>query len=127
MGGALGFLILLFILGATIIAGILYYIGEFIYIIILIIICKYKKRTTKKEPITKEHYKTTQTDIDKIIEKYDSSQSSKTKIEHDYFISKKEEFYCERCFKRISEKEYELNECMCEDCFTDVNYYGEDF
>ena len=113
MGGALGFLILLFILGATIIAGILYYIGEFIYIIILIIICKYKKRTTKKEPITKE--------------KYDSSQSSKTKIEHDYFISKKEEFYCERCFKRISEKEYELNECMCEDCFTDVNYYGEDF
>ena len=29
-------------------------------------------------------------------------------------------FYCERCFKKISEEEYEMNDCMCEDCYEDV-------
>ena len=32
-----------------------------------------------------------------------------------------EEFYCERCFKKISEEEYEANDCMCEDCFSDTH------
>ena len=31
-----------------------------------------------------------------------------------------ESFYCERCFKKISEEEYEMNDGMCEDCYEDV-------
>jgi hypothetical protein len=32
-----------------------------------------------------------------------------------------EHFYCERCFKEISEEEYELYDCMCEDCHMDMH------
>ena len=28
---------------------------------------------------------------------------------------------CERCFKKISFEEYELNDFMCEDCYQDVH------
>ena len=31
------------------------------------------------------------------------------------------EFECERCFKKISFEEYELNDSMCEDCYEDVH------
>lgn len=31
-----------------------------------------------------------------------------------------EKFYCERCFKEITEEEYLENDGMCEDCFSDV-------
>ena len=47
-------------------------------------------------------------------------------------IYTKEEFECEMCFKKISEEEYELYDCMCEDCFMDIhidndgNYHDEE-
>ncbi len=31
-----------------------------------------------------------------------------------------EKFYCERCFKEITEEKYLENDGMCEDCFSDV-------
>lgn len=42
------------------------------------------------------------------------------------------EYECERCFKKISYEEWELNDMMCEDCFMDVhtddqgNYHDEE-
>ena len=32
-----------------------------------------------------------------------------------------EKYYCEMCFKDISEEEYELYECMCEECYMDIH------
>ena len=34
----------------------------------------------------------------------------------------KETFCCERCFKEISEEEYELHDGMCEECFDESHY-----
>ena len=33
-----------------------------------------------------------------------------------------EQYECERCLKKISREEYELYDCMCEDCFEDISY-----
>ena len=30
------------------------------------------------------------------------------------------EYYCERCYKKISKEEYELNDWMCEDCYAEL-------
>ncbi len=46
--------------------------------------------------------------------------STKCKTENNNSYIPKEEYYCERCFKKISEEEYEMNDCMCEDCYEDV-------
>ena len=41
----------------------------------------------------------------------------------DIKVNYEEEYYCERCFKKISHEEYELNDCMCEDCYTEVYFF----
>ncbi len=46
--------------------------------------------------------------------------SNNCDIENNNSFMSEEEYYCERCFKRISEEEYEMNDCMCEDCYEDV-------
>lgn len=33
----------------------------------------------------------------------------------------KSEYYCERCFKKITEEEFERYDCMCSECFEEVN------
>ena len=43
---------------------------------------------------------------------------------YDYSNSE-EEYYCEICLKRISEEEYELHDCMCEECFFEKEDYKE--
>lgn len=108
--GLLFSFILLFY-GFGIIAGIIYYVGQFLYIVISIIIYKSKNKHNKKE--------------NKIIKK--SYEAYNTNAINNPTKNKKQEFYCERCFKVISAEEYELNDCLCEDCFTDINYCGEDF
>ena len=43
-------------------------------------------------------------------------------IAEDYSIKENpEEYECEMCFKKISEEEYELYDCMCEECFMDAH------
>ena len=39
----------------------------------------------------------------------------------DSYKETEEEFECEMCFKKVSEEEYELYDCMCEECFIDVH------
>ena len=46
--------------------------------------------------------------------------SNNCEIENNTPFITKEEYYCERCFKKISEEEYEMNDCMCEECYEDV-------
>ena len=33
-----------------------------------------------------------------------------------------EKYYCERCFKEITQEEYELYDDMCEECFEETHY-----
>lgn len=39
----------------------------------------------------------------------------------DFDDEEKLECECERCFKKISLEEYELNDFMCEDCYQEVH------
>lgn len=50
--------------------------------------------------------------------KYNIRNNYNTKNEAED-IEYKEKYICERCFKEISEEEYELYDCMCEQCFSD--------
>lgn len=36
--------------------------------------------------------------------------------------NEEEEYFCDVCFKKISEEDYELYDCMCEDCFINAKY-----
>ena len=56
----------------------------------------------------------------KRINKY--SQQNKKENEYIKINSMKEKYYCERCFKEISEEEYELYDEMCEECFEETHY-----
>lgn len=56
----------------------------------------------------------------KRINKY--SQQNKKENEYIKINSMKEKYYCERCFKEISEEEYELYDDMCEECFEETHY-----
>jgi hypothetical protein len=66
-----------------------------------------------------------QTEKDRLIKEYSKSHTSKKKSYNDFDDCKlEEEFYCERCLKKISEEEYEFNDCMCEECYEDVYFYN---
>ncbi len=60
-------------------------------------------------------------------------ENSKSDTDIDYSKRNEEVYECEMCFKKISQEEYELYDCMCEDCFMDVhidddgNYHEEEF
>ena len=56
----------------------------------------------------------------KRINKY--SQQNKKENEYIKINSMKEKYNCERCFKEISEEEYELYDEMCEECFEETHY-----
>lgn len=40
--------------------------------------------------------------------------------ENDY-LTEEDEYECEMCFKKITREEYELYDCMCEECFMDAH------
>lgn len=64
-------------------------------------------------------------EIEKELKEYQKkykSSNSKSKIYtyNDY----DEEYYCEMCFKKITKEDYELYDCMCEDCFFEREDYN---
>ena len=60
--------------------------------------------------------------IQRLINEYSKPHKSSSNSNHyDNIKINKEEYYCERCFKKISEEEFELYDCMCEECFEEVN------
>ena len=70
---------------------------------------KYKYLFRKSKPKTKSY-----------INKDKSSKEIEQKNIDDEL--QKEKFCCERCFKEISEEEYELHDGMCEECFDESHY-----
>lgn len=145
-GAFLGLLILLCIVGLAIVERLFYYIAQFLYIIILIIIYTFKNKKNEKK--VNNSYKNYQSNVitnlpknmDRLltqeeIDVWEKATGRKwiyvrpkpTQWNTNNFNTEIEKFYCERCFKRISEEEYEMNDCMCESCFTDVNYYRKEF
>lgn len=47
--------------------------------------------------------------------------TSKTVTNENLLEYEDEKYYCEMCFRRISQEEYEMYECMCEECFMDIH------
>jgi hypothetical protein len=114
----------------------------FIYYIVKILsICKYDYiaevnkcyncclYSNSKSSINQEKTKTpiNQVEKNRLIKEYSKPHTSKKKVYNNFDNYKSEEFYCERCLKKISEDEYEMNDCMCEDCYTDVHLNDTDF
>lgn len=69
-------------------------------------------------------------EVDRI---YRQEHCNKIKLSENYKLPKvqdenrdfnflEEQYYCERCFKRISQEEYELYDDMCEECFEETHY-----
>jgi hypothetical protein len=105
---------------------------EYIVLIIAFIITEIKEKNEKKKPKVKYSYNSnlpiSQSEKNRLIKEY-SKPHIKTKTYNNYnnFKSDDEEFFCERCFKKISEDEYEMNDGMCEECYTDVYFNDTDF
>ena len=55
----------------------------------------------------------------KISENYKQLKDQDKDIDFNFL---EEVYYCERCFKRISQEEYELYDDMCEECFEETHY-----
>ncbi len=68
--------------------------------------------TSNNESATKE-----------IIENYSTKRPNERLNDYDdeRFSNYEEEYECEICFKKISEEEFELYDCMCEECFMEVH------
>lgn len=56
-------------------------------------------------------------EVNAIEKKYNNTPSYNS-----YDFNTKEEYECERCFKKISEEEIELYDGMCEECFDETHY-----
>lgn len=52
----------------------------------------------------------------------DYKQQKTSEDKSSKFNVSEEKHYCERCFKEISQEEYELYDDMCEECFEDTYY-----
>lgn len=53
--------------------------------------------------------------------KYDLKNYKNNKDKEVNYNYPEEEYYCEMCFKKISKEEYELHECLCEDCYMNIH------
>ena len=58
--------------------------------------------------------------IKKILEN-ENKEESENNADNIDKLFEDEEYECERCFKKISEEEYELNDGMCEECNMEVH------
>ena len=58
----------------------------------------------------------------KNIKKHENQIRKLATISNDNLAKHEDEkYYCEMCFRRISQEEYEMYECMCEECFMDIH------
>lgn len=87
-----------------------------------------KDRTEKIEKYYKknDNITITQNNVTKaedLIKRYGTENDTKNEDNLDKNIAKydDDEYECEICFKKISKEEYELYDCMCEDCFMDLH------
>lgn len=97
-----------------------------IFIIILLFIASFvvalKRDRTKEIKAYKYEYLYRKSKLK--TKSYINKAKSSTEIEQENIDDElpKEKFCCERCFKEISEEEYELHDGMCEECFDESHY-----
>ena len=99
----------------TYVGIILLFVIVLLFILEFILVLK-EDRTEEIDRIYRQERKSTV----KRINKY--SQQNKKENEYIKINSMKEKYYCERCFKEISQEEYELYDDMCEECFEETHY-----
>lgn len=59
---------------------------------------------------------------DKNIKQHKVQKTTSSTVTNDNLLEyEAEKYYCEMCLKEISEEEYELYECICEECFMDIH------
>ncbi len=107
----------------------------FLIIAISIMDAIYIIKKDRTEEIERNYKKNTHSNTKSVIDvpnnRYSSNHTTESLIdnididdidntENDYF-KEDDEFECEMCFKKISQEEYELYDCMCEECFMDVH------
>ena len=72
--------------------------------------------------ITEHIYKDEIAKEEKAIHNYKNISNLNYNTNFNYDNSFKEEYYCEMCFKKITEEEYENFDGMCEECFEAENF-----
>lgn len=103
------------------------FVGIILLIIIILMFIAFFISIIKKDR-TEEVNKIYKTEYCKPIKKINNKNlnqyiSKKSNFEETKYNQIQEEYECERCFKRISEEEYDLHDGMCEECFDDTLSY----
>lgn len=80
-----------------------------------------KDRSEEIDRIYRQEYCNT-TKMSKLKIPIDYKQQKTSKDKSTDFSFPEEKHYCERCFKEISQEEYELYDDMCEECFEETHY-----
>lgn len=88
-----------------------------IYLVILQIRIAFREAAIEKTPVRVEDQKK---DYPQEAVKLWKDEEQNTENE-----DLEEEFYCERCFEKISQEEYEGNDGMCESCYEDMLFEKE--
>ena len=63
-------------------------------------------------------------EIEKDLKEYERKYKSNNNTTTYDYSDFEEEYYCEICLKRITEEDYELYDCMCEECFFEKEDYN---
>ena len=80
-----------------------------------------KDRSEEIDRIYKQEY-CHSTKMTKFKRPTDHKQPKTIKDKSVDFNFPEEKYYCERCFKEITQEEYELYDDMCEECFEETHY-----
>ena len=90
----------------------------FIIILLFVAVFVYVLRKDRSEEVDRIYRQEHCNEV-KISENYKQLKDQDKDIDFNFL---EEVYYCERCFKRISQEEYELYDDMCEECFEETHY-----
>lgn len=90
----------------------------FIIILLFVAVFVYVLRKDRSEEVDRIYRQEHCNEV-KISENYKQLNDQDEDIDFNFL---EEVYYCERCFKRISQEEYELYDDMCEECFEETHY-----
>lgn len=90
----------------------------FIIILLFVAVFVYVLRKDRSEEVDRIYRQEHCNEV-KISENHKQLNDQDEDIDFNFL---EEVYYCERCFKRISQEEYELYDDMCEECFEETHY-----
>ena len=105
----------------TFIGILLIFIMILVFIIAFIVALK-KDRSEEIERLYREEYRFKRSKKARVKNNTECKEKIKNETKNLDIELPKETLYCERCFKEISEEEYELYDGMCEECFDESHY-----